>query len=266
VNIFRRELKAGGRALTIWTAALGVFVLMMMWIYPSMGMNAEAMEEYIDLFPEGMRKVFGLDQIKMSDPLGFYAVEGYLLVVLFGGMYAALLGSGLLAKEEEERTIEFLLARPVTRNEILAAKMAAFLAQMIIFTLAMGAITFASFEYFVAKDYSRSTLLLLVTSPLLAYLAFGGLGFLSALFFTRRRSALSAGVGMVMVLYFFQILGALSEDLQFFGYLSPFEYVDAADIVAEGALDPLGVMVLLLVAAVSAGLTFILYRRRDITI
>ena len=45
----------------------------------------------MELFPEAMIRMFGMEKLSMADPVGYYGVEAYFMVVLFGSIYAAIL-------------------------------------------------------------------------------------------------------------------------------------------------------------------------------
>ena len=263
MNILRRELKCNLRGLLIWALALAAMIFWIISLYPSMAVDGGMLEDMMELLPESMIKMFNLGALNFGDPLGFYGIEVYFMVVLFGGIYAAILGSGLLAKEEDEKTIEFLLAKPVTRRQLIVEKILTWVIYMVLFNLILGIASWSSYEFYV-KDYSRLSLFWFLLAPLFVHLVFAAMGFLSALFFTRRKSALSVSIGMVLGFYFVHTAALLSE-ITLLGWLSPFRYMDAADIFSSG-INLLHMLVLLTLTAVLAGTAGYLYQRRDITI
>jgi len=210
VSIFLREMRVGHRSLLVWTLVLAGLNVLLMGVYPSFAADAQKLNELIAMYPEGFMKIFGLDRLSLADPVGFYATEAYFMVLLFGGVFAAILGSGLLAKEEDEKTIEYLLARPVTRDQILTGKALAFAASLVLFNLLIGVATYASFVAFVDQDYSGRALFLLLVAPLLAHLTFAAVGFLLALFWTRRKAALSVSIGLAQAPFNFGARPAVS--------------------------------------------------------
>ncbi|MCR3922574.1 MAG: ABC transporter permease, partial [Firmicutes bacterium] len=167
MNIFLRELKSNRRALIIWGSALAVLSFLMMAIYPSFAADAAKMEELLSAYPEGFMKAFGMDKLSLGDAMGWYALEAYLMIILFGSMYAVILSSSILAKEENEKTIEFLLAKPVTRNHVVTSKLLVIVGYLLIFNAGVGVVTFIGFEVF-TEEYSRIELLRLIVAPFLA--------------------------------------------------------------------------------------------------
>lgn len=264
MNLLLRELKTNRRSLLIWTAILALLNLMMMALFPSFAADAEQLEGYIDVFPEEFSRIFGLDKLNMTEPIGFYSVEAYFMVVLFGSMFAAMLGTTMLSKEEDEKTIEFLLAKPVSRSQVVTGKVLAVLMLLVILNLVIAAVTVASFEIFVS-GYSRAELARLLIAPFIGQLAFAGLGLLLSVFLARRRAAISAGIGLVLGLYFLNVIANLTDKLDFLRFLSPFWYIEAADIVEDGFV-PWKLALMLGVVAATVAATYWTYNQKDITI
>ena len=202
----------------------------------------------------------------MADPMGYYATEVYLIVILTGSIFAALTGASLLAKEEDEKTIEFLLARPVSRGRVIVEKALAGLIFIVAFNAAVTLVNFASFAVFVKRAYSASMLLQLSVAPLFAMLAFAGLAFLSALFWTRRKAIYSVSMGLTMGTYFLGLVSLLSERLAWLRWISPFRYVEAADIVTGGGINVAYAAGLTVAAVAAVVIAKALYARRDITV
>jgi ABC-2 type transport system permease protein len=237
----------------------------MLAIYPSFAADAAQFEEFLTMYPEGFLKAFGMDRLNLTDAMGWFALEAYLMTILFGSMFAVILSSSMLAKEEDEKTIEFLLAKPITRNFVVTSKLLAFVVYLLAFNAGVGVVTFIGFELF-AEEYSRMELLRLTIAPFLAHLSFASIGFFLSLFFTRKKSSYSVGIGLVLLIYFLNMMANMTDKVEFFRYISPFYYMDAADIIVDGSINPLHALILLTVSALAIGATYLLYNRRDITI
>ncbi|QGT98636.1 Efflux ABC transporter, permease protein [Candidatus Syntrophocurvum alkaliphilum] len=266
MNLLRRELRANRKTLIIWTAALSGLNILMMALFPAFAEDAEALDSLIKMYPEGFLRAFGLDVLSLADPIGFYATEAYFMIVLFGGIFAAILGSTLLSKEEDDKTIEFLLAKPITRSRILTEKIICFILYIALFNIIIDIVTFASFEVFVTTEYSQLLLLYLLSGPFFAHLTFASIAFLLALFFAGKKSAYSASIGLVLVLYFFDLIATLTEQAEFLRCLSPFYYINAVDIVVNEGIDIFNILVLLAVCLLVLLITYVLYNKRDITV
>ncbi len=265
MNLLFRELKANGRSLLIWTLALALLNFMMMALFPSFADGAEYMDDFISMLPDEFARMFGLDRLNLTEPVGFYSIEAYFMIILFGGMFAAILGTTMLGKEEDEKTAEFLLAKPVSRSYVVSGKVLAILFQLLLFNLGIGVVTVIAFEIF-ADGYSRVELARLLVAPFISQLAFAAIGLFLSVFITRRKAAISASIGFVLGLYFFHVAASVTDKFEFLKYFTPFWYMDAADIVHHGELAFWKVAVLLATAVLCTGLSYLLYNKKDIKI
>lgn len=264
--IFIREWKRNLKALIIWTISIGLFVFLIMSVYQSFADSQSNLQELLKNYPEGFLAAFGIDRMDISNVLGFYGMEGYLMITLFGGIYAMLLSSNILAKEENEKTIEYLLAKPVTRTNILNSKIGLTIFNLFLFNILNSIATFIAFEMYKMDDYDKGTFLLLMVGPFLLHLTFASIGLLMSVFVTKAKTIYSTSIGFVLVTYFISVLANLSDKLEFFKYFSPFKYVDAADIVTTGSLNVTYLLIMTFIIIIGISLTYVLYTKKDITV
>lgn len=266
MTIFIREWKRNLKSLIIWTLSLAFFVALMMGVYPSFAEDMESLEKLLDAYPEGILAAFGMDRLDLSDIVGWFSMEAVLFITLFGSIYAAMLSSSILSKEENEKTIEFLLAKPVTRYEIATSKLGIVLLNILLFNLLIGLVSFVTFEMFKMEDYNVSLLILLFVGSLLLHLTFASIGFLISIFVTKTKTIYPISIGLVIFTYFLGIAASVSDKLEFLKYFSPFKYVDAPDIILNGKIDGLYLTIMLFIIVVGFGTSFYLYNKKDITV
>ncbi|MCX7020849.1 MAG: ABC transporter permease subunit [bacterium] len=127
-NIFFMELRRHRRGILIWCAVLVGLNTFMMFFYPVVigsGVFEQLDSFFKNPFFKGMLTTFGVNMENMTSVLGYYVTYNAVYTMLLGSIVAILLGAGLVAREETEKTAEFLLTKPVTRGEVLNSKMAA---------------------------------------------------------------------------------------------------------------------------------------------
>ena len=122
--MLKRELKINFKSFLIWTSVLLLLFLVVFLVYPSIieSDNIKMMDEYVKMFPEEMLKAFNMDIASMSTAFGWLKTEGFIMVLLITGVYASILGSNIVLKEESDKTIEYLNSVPVTRKKIAISK------------------------------------------------------------------------------------------------------------------------------------------------
>jgi ABC-2 type transport system permease protein len=267
MNIFRFEMRRNFRTFLIWTISIALFVGYMLSVYQTSFAGAgKGMEEFMKMFPESMRKAFGMDRLDLTTLLGYFGTEVHCMILLFGAMYAALLSSSLLSKEENDKTVEFLLARPITRTEMVTQKLMAFVAYVVLFIGATWGTSYVAMEVYVKSVYDARAFWLLGGMTLLAILAVACLGFLGSVFVTRNRAVYSASLGFVLGLYALQIVADISEKARFLRYVTPFKWASAADILPTGKVDAVYLGITVAVIALSVAGSYVAYGRKDITV
>lgn len=233
MTLVKHELKQGFKALAIWTAAIGFFIVVCVFMYPEM---KGEMEGVSDMFASmgAFTAAFGMDRLNFGTMIGFYAIECGNILGIGGAFFAAILGVSALAKEEKERTAEFLLTHPVSRVSVITQKLLAVMLQIlfmnvIIYLLAVSSIAMIG-EEVLWKEVSLLHLANFLVQAELAGICFGVSAFL-------RRSGLGIGIGIAAMMYFLNIVANLTESAEVLKYLTPFGYADSADIVTNIALD-----------------------------
>lgn len=267
MNILRFELRRNFKAFLIWTLAIVIFVMWMLYIYESSFAGGDkGMQEFVELFPESMRRAFGIDRLDLSKITGYFGMEVHLMIILFGSMYAVLLSSSLLSKEEGDKTVEFLLSRPITRSEVVTQKLLTYLTYVTLSSSLTWLATYFAMLRYEKAGFDAAAFWLLGGMTFLAILAIASLGFLGSVFVTRNRTVYSASLGLVLGLYAMQVIADGSQKASFLRYFTPFKWAFAGDILSKGEVDPvylglsIGVIVLSIAGAYRA------YAKKDIAV
>lgn len=263
--IYLREVIRGRKSMLLWTSILLVYNICMLLLYPSlMGSMKDKMNLMMEAFPKEMIVAFGLDKVSITEMLGFYNTYCYLLVIILGGIFAVLQGISTLAKEEDEKTIEFLLSKPVSRNKIITSKILAVLTNIVILNTVISLISFIIIEIIADEDYNRRALFLLFIAPVFMQITFAAMGLIISVFVVKARINLPAGVGMVLGFYFISIIATISDKVDFLKYFTPFKYIDGADIITKQSIDVIYLVIMAIVTIVCVGATYISYNKKDI--
>jgi len=264
LNVLRRELRAGRKSFLGWTIPSALLLLLGMSAFPTISQGTIDINAMMKNLPTGLKAAFGLGALDMKTGVGYFALRSYLMTALIGGIYAALLGATILAKEQGDRTAEFLLTKPISRAQVVGQKAAAVVLYVLLYNAAAVVTALLSFWIFVPSDgYAVGDLFPLFVGQALITLTFGALGFLISTALRKTRGAIPLALGGVLGAFLLSTLSAVSESLRWLRWLSPFKYEDAVDIVLSG-LPAWRSLALLGVAAASIALAFPLYQRKDI--
>ena len=113
------------RSLIAWSLGLVGLVAMYAAIWPSIR-DQPTFNDYLDQLPDALRSLFAASGADLSTPVGYVKVELLsLMAPLLLIIYSITAGAAAVAGEEDRRTLELLLANPVSRSRIVLGKLAA---------------------------------------------------------------------------------------------------------------------------------------------
>ncbi|MGN7298370.1 ABC transporter permease subunit [Ferdinandcohnia sp. SAFN-114] len=224
MNVFFHECRAYRKTTLIWTLSLVGIMVLFMSMFPTIAKDIEDYKKVLDGFPDAMKQALGLQVDTFGSVLGFYSYV-FVYISLCGAIQAMNFGTAIVSKEVREKTADFLLTKPITRNTILTAKVLA----------AFTSILFTSIVYLVASwlmvaavatdEYSTKAFLLISISLFLLQVIFLAIGIFLSVYLPKIKSVLSVSLGTVFAFF---IIGMLSSSgAEFKRYLSPFKYFDS---------------------------------------
>ena len=119
-SVFDRSMREQYRSLAGWLTGLVGFCLVMLSIFPTIRGN-RGFSRLLEAYPEVLRKLFNITNYTTGP--GYLRAEVFSFIApLLIAIFAILLGSDLLAGEEERRTIDVFLANPVSRRRVVVEK------------------------------------------------------------------------------------------------------------------------------------------------
>ena len=208
----------------------------------------------LKVMPEELLKMFNMDIVDIDTVFGWFKTEGYTFITLFTCLYSAILGSNILLKEESDKTIEFLHSKPITRSNIISAKIWCGLINILIMFTVITIFNIIGMS--ISNNLEIKLFLLLSLTPLSA-LPFS----LSACIFqpfSKTSTTNSIGIGFVFVSYFLQIISAISDKVDFIKYTSVFTLSDGRNIIINNSLNYLAILISITVVSISC---YGIYRR-----
>lgn len=258
MNIYLHELKALRKSTLIWIGALIGITALYMSIYPSMAADAESFKKLMEGYPPSVRAMLGIQLESIASLLGFYSFT-FSFVVLCGAIQAMILGMSVLSKETRERTADFLLAKPVSRQSIVTAKLLAAGTILLITNAVFYAAAALFAEMAAAESFDHWLFFLINLTMLFVQLIFLAVGAAVSVFFNKLKSVLPVSLGVVFGLY---VAGALlAADAR---ALSPFQYFSPAYIMEHAGYETPFVILGAAIVAAGVGLSYFIYIRKDI--
>lgn len=266
IRVIIWELRRRREAIIWWTLGSVILTGAIIALFPSIKHQADQLNKVINQLPDGLRqlKSGGTASVNVADPAAFlnsqlfYITQPILWIIL-----AISRGSAVLGREEQSHTLELLLARPISRTQLVLSK----LASLVIELLIVGGITLVAtillaplFQLHVgASPLFWTTLYTILFSLSFGMIAFG----LQAASTLTKRGALAVAVAISFGGYLVASLSGLTDWLKTPAKFLPYHYFTPLDSL-EGK-TPHGLIIYLIGCfVVFSSLAMIGFRRRDI--
>ena len=260
MTLIRHELRRAWKSLLIWTLALGGFLVICLAIYPDMKKEMDSISSIMSAMG-AFSAAFGMDTLNFGSLTGYYAIECGNILGLGGAFFAALIGINALAREEKDRTAEFLLTHPLSRSEVITSKLAAMLIQIVALNLGVFLMSVGSVAA-IGETIPWKELILLHGAFCLLQVELGCVCFgISACIW---RGGLGIGLGIAVGMYFLNIIANLTKSVEFLKDITPFGYADGPTIINSGSLDTKRLLIGLAFTVCGVALAYIRYCRKDI--
>ena len=262
--MFRREMKVNFKSFIIWLLiVMGIFSIVFL-IYPSIidSDNIKMMDELLKIFPEEVLKAFNMDISSLDSAYGWLKSEGFVFILLIVGCYAGILGSNILLKEENDKTIEYLNSLPVRRRDIVVQKALAGLVYIVLMVGLIGIFNFIGLS--LSGDFDQKQYLFLSITPLFPSVV---IYFICMFFSTlthKTKKMIGVSLGIVFISYMLHMLSTIADSVSFLKYFSVFTLSDIRNVITSTSIDPIIVVLSIGISGLFFILTMMHYNRKEL--
>lgn len=244
VALFRTTLKLSQWAIGAWAAFLMLYGFLIMLLFPSLRESAKPLETYIRSLPEGLLTAMGmtkevLDEMFSTEGVslsGFVGQEYLVWWPVIVGIYAFVFGSGAVAREAEQGTMELLFSHPMTRYQLIASKFTSFVAIAAILVVAtLAGIGAGLLVIGMRLDILR--LIMAFAQGGMAIITIAAYSLLLSCLLLDSRKAMAVAGGLTAALYLLSLLGPLLGSFDWLTRFSLFYYFQPLEIVVRGELS-----------------------------
>ena len=231
--------------------------------YDAYSSSGQSINDLVADLPKSLRAVLGFSAVDLSKVDGYYALL-FIYLLLMATIHAAMLGATIIAKEERDKTTEFLFSKPVSRTTVISAKLAAAFVNILIiniFTYISSIISIGNYDTDVVINRSIG---LLMVGMLLLQTLFMVIG--SALASVKRKpgTASSVATGILLLTYMMAIAIDLNEKMENLKYVTPFKYVEAKNVLFGSGLEARFVLLSLVLIVALTIVTYHFFEKRDL--
>lgn len=231
--LYMHEMKMNLKSLILWTLCVGGLCFGCILLYTSL---EDSIQEIADVYSNmgSMSVALGMDKMSLATLTGFYATEIAMMHGLGGAMFAAVLGIGMLSKEEAGHTTEFLNVLPVGRSRIFSQKYMAVVSNIFIFNLVCFLLYILGF-LLMNEEISGKEMVLYHFAQLVMQIELATVCFMISAF--TKKNLMGAGLGLVILMFAADMMCRIIPAIEDMKYITPFYYSNAADIFTEGSID-----------------------------
>lgn len=263
MNLFLREMKANRKSLISWCIGVMLLIGSGMSKYGTLGDSGQSITELIKTMPRSLQAIWGTGSLDLTQASGYYGVL-FLYLVLMAAIHAIMLGANILAKEERDKTSEFLMAKPISRTKIVTDKLMAALVNVTVFNLITLITSIKMVAYYSESNSTSDDIILLMAGMFLLQLVFLAAGLGIAAVNKRPKSSASLGTGILLLSFILSIMVNINEKLDNLKYLTPFKYFEAKEVIGSGKLEPVYVIISVFIITAMLSITYIFYRKKDL--
>ncbi len=260
MTLYKHEMKRNFKSLLIWTLCVGGLCFGCILLYTSL---EDSLQNLADVYANmgAMSVAFGMDKMSLATLTGFYATEVGMMHGLGGAMFASILGTSMVSKEEAGHTAEFLNVFPISRGRIVVEKYMALISNVFVFNL-VCVVLYVSGFVMMGEDIMAKEMAYYHMAQFLMQAEIGTVCFMISAF--SKRILMGAGLGVAILMFAADMMCRIIPAIENVKYITPFYYSNGADIFTSGTLEVgmvvIGAGVLLITFAVA----LVKYCRKDL--
>jgi len=263
MNLYLQELKSYLKTMLFWILGIVFMVGAGIGKYEafSSGGNMD-IGELLDTMPKAFLAIFGLAGIPIDSFGGFYGMI-YAYVTVMGAVFAIMVGTGILAKEERDKTAEFLMVKPISRMRILLIKLAAATTLVIVFVLATWG-TSAAIINKVSPDNTISVeLRYMMIALFICMMFYLAVSFFMAAFMKDAKKSAQMSLTIMLSSYMLGVIMGIIDNTDFLRILVPFQYFQVVELL-DFTLNPFYLVFTVITIGIAIGASAYFYPKRDL--
>jgi len=265
MNLYLHELRSYLKTMLFWI--LGIVFMVGAGIGKYEAFSSGGTTDITALFnslPKAFLAIFGMAGIPIGSFGGFYGAI-YVYVMIMGAVFAIMVGSGILAKEERDKTAEFLMVKPITRMSILLIKLLAAMTLVLVFVGVTYGTSVAIINTVSPDNPISKELFIMMVALFIIMMFYLAISFFLAAFLKDAKKSSQLSLSVMLTSYMFGIVMGIVDNTDFLRIIVPFQYFRVTELL-EFQLNPLylGVTGIVIVVAIVASAYY--YPKRDLMI
>ena len=236
MNIYIYEIKAQFKSFIIWTVSLLLTMYVFMGgIYPSYQKSAVDLVKVMEGFPKQFTQIFGFQMFSMFSYSGYYSFAfGY--IGLVAGIFAVIVSLSIFAREKRLKCLDFLVTKPISRQQIFWVKLLACLTIIIAINVFYVVGNMIMYNQNNQSSDLTGRFILASLGIFFTQLVFLAIGLFIATFSKKIRSVSGFATAIGFIAF---ILSAFANiiDEEVVNLIAPLKYFEPSNVMAKGYFE-----------------------------
>ncbi|MFX1308390.1 MAG: ABC transporter permease subunit [Promethearchaeota archaeon] len=268
LQIVWKELKKDYKSILIYTAIMSLFFMWFISFFDPVLLAG--LEEAFEAYPEAIRQMVG-EFASLGEFGGFINIYLFSISWFYFGIYFILKSAQSIPKEIENKTIDLVLSKPITRTELTLGKYLSLVLEILFIfygTMVCVLLGILIFPTVTANDIYLNEIMFSFLWNFIFMVALISTGYFFSSFLSSRR-ALALGFGIVIFFYAVgQFWKSFPEGAQEIRRISIFFYSDMSNLLVNHVWENVGLHILILLgySTVLTISSVIIFNKRDIPV
>lgn len=229
--LLKKELRLSRKILLVWMGFVLILCGFAYFEYLALQGSLGELAGMVEDFPKILRIMFGVNE-ELASALGWYGCIYFWAAFLAYG-YAVYLGVSCVAKEGAQGTAEYLFTKPVGRSQIVAAKAAACVCNLLALTVFCGICNYFTAILPLGGLEQKGAVVATVIGMFLTEAVLFALALLLSSVAPTYKGAVRLGAGLLLGAYAIYIFAEYQE-MPILYYLTPLKYFDVYMVARDG--------------------------------
>ncbi|EMJ6441116.1 MULTISPECIES: ABC transporter permease subunit [Bacillus] len=263
-QLFLASLKETQKSILSYASGAALYLWLLIWIFPSM-VSAKGLNELIGAMPDSVKKIVGMES-PIQNVMDFLAGEYYsLLFIIILTIFCVTVATHLIARHVDKGAMAYLLATPVSRVRIAITQAAILIVGLLIIVAVTYVAGIVGAEWFLEDNNLNKELFLKINVVGgLIFLVVSAYSFFFSCICNDERKALSYSASLTILFFVLDMVGKLSDKLEWMKNLSLFTLFRPKEI-AEGSYNIWPVSISLTAVALCIFIVaIVVFRKRDL--